>query len=143
MVHPRDDAMMGRRPGMPLLVLGQAVKAMAPFHKWYRIMATCSTDLCGVDDRICNLIASYAQRVMKKGGVELDDAQEFESTLLGILDVPIARCELGEKVQVKIDLDPDTKTLSGKIVIPCEKHGDVSWEFEIGEGASVDKQGSE
>ena len=72
---------------------------------------------------------------MEKGGVEIDDAREFEIALAGVLDGPTEKCKLRSEVRAKVVLDKDTKTLSGAVVIPCQSHGCLDWEFEIGEGA--------
>ncbi len=135
-MHPRDEAQFRGR-----LVVGDPLRVLAlgnPCHKWYKIEATPNTDVCGADDRVCVLIGDYAERAMKKGGVELDDAREFEIALAGILEGPIEKCKLCSAIRAKVVLDKEAKTLSGEVVIPCKKYGCLSWDFKIGEGVTED-----
>jgi hypothetical protein len=118
--------------------LVEAIEAPNPleaeYHKWYKLIGTPNTDECVADHDICGLVVNYACRAMAKGGVEIDDAREFESEFRQILDGPIGTCELCSKVRGQIRLNKKTKVLAGEVVLPCKSHGCMSWEFEIGEG---------
>lgn len=149
-MHPRDEELFGRKgkPGVEfvrgLLKAVETAEAALdtptpeqlkePYHKWYKIVATSNTDDCGSDLAICSLIADYGLRAMKKGGVEVDDAREFESALRAILDGPIAQCDLCTKIKGSIRLNKKTKVLTGQVTIPCKDHGCLDWKFEIGKG---------
>lgn len=142
-MHPRDEAQFRGQPvvGDPLRILAELTDVPVALgnlcRKWYMILATPNTDGCGADDRICRLIVGYASRAMKKGGVELDDAREFEVALASILEGPTTKCELCSEVRARFTLDKDMRTLSGEIVIPCKGHGKLSWEFKIGKGVGA------
>ena len=141
-MHPRDEELFQskRRPSSGIVreVVGPAAKIVAPFHKWYKIMGTPNTEECGADEGICTLIVDYARRAMEKGGVELDDAREFEIALVHLLKRPGENCDLCSKIRGCIQFNRKTKVLRGQVVIPCKQHGCLDWTFEIGKGVSDD-----
>jgi len=98
----------------------------------YRLRGNGESQHCGpLQVNLARVLRSNAERIVKQAEVGRQDAEILGAELRVILDSVGHRCDLNGDYIVNIGFC--SCGLTGEVTVPCVRHGNVEFEFEIGE----------